>query len=451
MAILGLNPKQILKTNRRTATLGLPPQPAQNRWFVTSAWLAVAFMLIAVAIPAAQAQSFNVIYTFTGQKDGANPYAGVNIDKAGNLYGTTNVGGEYGNGTVFKLKRTGSSWIISPLYSFTGGNDGAGPRARVVVGPDGGLYGTTFHGGGAGGAACNAQGCGTVFNLRPPAFACKSALCPWKETILYRFAGGTDGGEPLGDLIFDKAGNIYGTASVGGLTHGCGGPGCGVVFELARSSGSWTQSVVHTFNGGSGDGSFPNGGVVFDQSGNLYGTTFGGGSGGLGGMGTVFQLTPSGSGWEENILYNFQGLTDGSQPNAGVVFDGSGNLYGSTVFNGTGLGGTVFELTPSGGNWTFNTLYGLVGSAGPFGNLFMDATGNLYGTTYQDGLSLVGSIFELTPSIRGWTYTSLHDFTGDNDGELPISSLVFDSKGNMYGTTTYGGAHGDGVVVEVTP
>ncbi len=448
MAILGLNLNHILATNNRAATLGRPPKPEQIRWSRNLAWLAVALVWIALAIQPAQAQSFKTIYTFTGQKDGANPYAGVTIDKAGNLYGTTTVGGDYGDGTVFKLKPTGSSWILSPLYSFTGNDDGAGPRSRVIVGPDGGLYGTTFHGGGGGGGACNTQGCGTVFNLRPPAFACKSALCPWKETVLYQFTGGPDGGEPIGDLVFDKAGNIYGTASVGGLTHGCGGVGCGIVFELERSGGSWTQSVIYTFNGGNDDGSFPNGGVIFDQSGNLYGTTFAGGSSG---MGTVFQLVPSGSGWEENTLYNFQGLTDGSQPNAGLIFDASGNLYGSTIFNGIGQGGTLFELRPSDGNWTFSTLYGLVGVAGPFGNLSFDPAGNLNGTTYQDGLSLAGSIFELSPSGGGWTYTSLHDFTGGNDGGLPMSSLVFDSNGNMYGTAAYGGSLSDGVVIEITP
>jgi len=406
--------------------------------------LALVFALTLVATKPAQAQMFNIIYTFTGQNDGANPYAGVTMDRRGNLYGTTLAGGSAGYGAVFELKRSGSDWIVSPLYSFTGGNDGAQPRARVIIGPDGALYGTTFGGGGAG---CAGFGCGTVFNLRPPAFSCETAMCPWKETVLYRFTGGTDGGQPLGDLVFDQAGNIYGTTQEGGLPHSCGNLGCGVVYELTRSGDSWTESALYQFSGGS-DGDIPNGGVVFDHSGNLFGTTL---SGGSNNFGTVFQLTPSGSGWTQKVLYSFQDSLDGSEPNAGVLFDSSGNLYGTTIFGGAGDGGTVFQLTPSGGNWTLSVVYGLTGNAGPFGNLSLDAAGNLYGTTYQDGAYVVGSGFKLTPSQGSWTYTSLHDFTGGNDGQYPLSNLIFDSRGNMYGTAAYGGANGYGVVLEITP
>ena len=406
--------------------------------------LAIAFLIPLAATQAAQAENFNVIYTFSGEKDGANPYAGVTLDRAGNLYGTTYAGGAAGLGTVFKLKRSGSGWIVNPLYSFTGNNDGAQPRARVIIGPDGALYGTTLNGGGAG---CAGFGCGTVFSLRPPAFACKAAMCPWTETVLYRFTGGTDGGLPLGDLVFDRAGNIYGTTEEGGVPHSCGNLGCGVVYELMRSGSSWTESTLYQFTGGT-DGETPNGGVVFDHSGNLFGTTV---SGGAYNFGTVFELTPSGSGWTQNVLYNFQNLLDGKQPDTGVTFDASGNMFGTTVFGGAGNGGTVFELTPLAGEWIFSVVYGLTGNAGPFGNLSLDAAGNLYGTTYQDGEYDLGSSFKLSPSLGGWTYTSLHDFTGGSDGQYSLSNLVFDSSGNMYGTAAYGGEHGYGVVLEITP
>lgn len=434
MANQGHHRNHISEINGRT-TAGLLPRPAQRCWLGTLAALAIVLVLTCVATQAAQAETFNVIYTFTGQNDGANPYAGVTIDAMGNLYGTTTVGGSAGHGAVFELMRSGSSWIITPLYSFAGGNDGAQPRARVVMGPDGALYGTTFVGGGAG---CGGQGCGTVFRMRAPT---------WKETVLYRFTGGTDGGLPLGDLVVDKGGNIYGTTQVGGVPHSCGNVGCGVVFKLSHFAILWRESTIYQFNGGS-DGQIPNGGVVLDHSGDLYGTTFGGGSSNFG---TVFQLTPSGSGWTHKVIYNFLNQGDGKMPNSAVTFDASGNLYGSTIFGGRGNGGTAFELKPSGGSWTFSVVYGLTGNAGPFGNLGLDAAGNLYGTTLQDGFHVVGSGFTLTPSDGGWTYTSLHDFTGGNDGKLPQSNLTFDSSGNMYGTASYGGANGYGVVFQIAP
>jgi len=425
---------QISETNGRT-TAGLRLQRAQPGWWGILAALAFMLVLTCVATQVAQAETFNVLYTFTGEKDGANPYAGLTADAGGNLYGTTIAGGSYGQGTVFELRHSGSNWIMMTLYSFAGGNDGAQPRARVIIGPDGGLYGTTFNGGGTG---CGGQGCGTVFTLRAPI---------WKETVLYRFTGGTDGGLPLGDLMFDKHASIYGTTQQGGVPHSCGNLGCGVVYKLSHMSVLWSESPIYQFIGIS-DGVVPNGGVVFDTSGNLYGTTV---SGGSNNFGTVFQLTPSGSGWTHQILYSFQNLTDGKLPNSGVTLDASGNLYGTAVFGGTGLGGTVFQLKPSGGSWSFNLVYALVGNAGPFGNLSLDAAGNLYGTTYQDGRYVLGSSFKLTPSNGNWTYQSLHDFTGGDDGEYALSNLVFDAHGNMYGTAAYGGANGYGVVMQITP
>jgi len=426
------NPRQL-----RTLRLGLRVSAATG-----AVALAMVFALTVVASQAAQAQTFKVIHNFTGGLDGSFPLAGVTMDRAGNLYGTASSGGN-GSGTVYRLKRQGSNWLVQPLYSFKQ-SDGAFPEARVIFGPDGTLYGTTTYGG--------AANQGTVFRLRPPAAVCKTAICPWSETELYGFSGGADGASPgYGDVLFDQAGNIYGTTSAGGLLT-CAPGGCGTVYELTPSGGGWTESVPYSFGTGGGtDGAFPSNGMILDGAGNLYSTTFGGGSLGVGGLGTVFQLTPPGSGWTENILEDFQG--GAGNPSASLIFDQQGNLYGATTTGGSGGGGTVFELTLSGGTWTLNPLYNFTGSSGcgPYGTLAMDATGNLYGTTYCAGPNGAGNVFKLTPPYGQQNYTSLHDFTGGSDGGYPTSNVILDANGNLYGTATQGGSQGSGVLWEITP
>lgn len=392
------------------------------------------------AVPA-NAQTFTILHTFTGA-DGNQPIAGLTSDRAGNFYGTTSVGGT-GFGSVFKLSHTSLGWTFSNLYSFRGGSDGAQPQARVVFGPDGTLYGTTTYGG---------SGSGTVFNLRPQvAAACLASECPWIETVLYRFTGGSDGGEPyFGDLTFDSLGSIYGTASTGG--GGCTGyGGCGVVFKLSRSAGSWTQSVVYAFSSGSSAGQTPFSSVIFDTAGNLYGTTF------LGprlGSGSVYQLTPSGSGWSENTLFTFGSPNQGANPYGGLTFDRQGNLYGTTFDGNSFGGGAVFQLQPSHGSWTYQVLAQL--PFGPGDTPTMDASGDLYATT---GVDAFGNVFELTPGSGGWTYTDLFDFSSSlfADGMMPVGGVVLDANGNIYGTTALGGSadppcgEGCGVVWEITP
>jgi uncharacterized repeat protein (TIGR03803 family) len=410
----------------------------------------VALLAALISAQTIHAQTLTVIYNFTGGSDGLEPQAGLTIDKAGNLYGTAIVGGRGGYGTVFKLTHINSGWIFIPLYSFTGGNDGAQPRARLVFGPEGSLYGTTIQGGGGNG--CGGQGCGTVFKLRPAPTACKTALCQWSETVLYRFAGALDGGEPSGAVTFDQAGNIYGATAQGGpQSRNCFLGSCGTVYKLTPLNGGWTESVLYSFAGGT-DGQWPVGSVIFDSTGNLYGSTNGGGlSGGSYGYGTIFQLIPSGSSWSETILHAFQGGNDGQGQQDSPIFDKSGSLHGTTAGGGTGGGGTVYELKPSNGVWTLTTLYDLTGTAGPGGGVIMDAAGNLYATTQLDGVHQQGSAFKLTPSNNAWTYTSLHDFTGGGDGKLPYCSLTMDASGNLYGTTSQGGTYGYGVVFEITP
>ena len=301
------------------------------------AWIAVVVFAAAIhAMPVAEAQTFTVLHSFSDKGDGGFPYAGVNLI-VGNLYGTTSEGGQYGSGTVYELKHRGSSWTLSTLYNFTGGSDGAYPYGRVTAGPGGILYGTTAAGG---------DGFGTVFTLRLPATACHTAICPWIETVLYRFQGGSDGAYPeyADDLVFDQAGNIYGTTS--GDTNGDDG----TVFELSPSNGGWTETILHHFT----NGEQPFAGVIFDAAGNLYGTTPVGGIGygtvfteGPSNFGLVFKLTPSGGGWTETNLTLFGvGNNDGIFPYSSVILDASGNVYGTTIQGGSESDGTVWEITP---------------------------------------------------------------------------------------------------------
>ena len=414
-------------------------------------YLAVAMLLILVLSLPAEAQTITTLHGFSGMPDGATPVGGLTMDAAGNLYGTTEYGGAEGWGMVFKLVHTGGTWIMRPLYSFPsihhqGADDGAAPTAGVTIGPDGNLYGTDSAGSGS-------STYGTVFKLSPPASVCRGTMCPWTETILYRFTGGSDGGVPSGPVIFDSAGNLYGVAQTGGVTCGQGGT-CGVAFRLTRSGSSWTESVLHAFSG-SPDGAFPTSSLVFDRAGNLYGATA---SGGSANDGTVFQLSPSGSGWTENIIHNFDYFDDGGGPDGGIIFDSAGNLFGTTAFAPLGTG-TVFELTPSGGQWSFSQLYALTsgqsGLPGPLGPLVMDAAGSLYGMTFEGGsgncLYSCGTVFKLSPSAGTWVYTLLHEFTGGTDGGLPYDGVILDRNGNLYGTASMGGARGQGTVFEITP
>ena len=404
--------------------------------------LAAAFVLTMLVAQPSPAQTFNVIYNFNLQT-GQSPWSGPTMDRAGNLYGTTFNGGSSGNGIAYKLTRVGAGWIFTPLYSFAGGSDGAHPYAGVTIGPDGAIYGATYYGGGSG---CG-LGCGTVYRLAPPPTTCNSTLCAWNETVLYRFNGSADGALPFAAVAFDQAGNLYGT-TLSGAGNGCGGNGCGIVYKLTRSGVNWTESIVHTFTGGT-DGSSPRAGITLDSAGNLYGTTT---LGGNYGYGVVFQMTPSGGGWNENVLYTFTGGADGGSPLSGVIFDGLGNLYGGNANDGSAPC-KAYELSPSGGSWNFTLLYGFTYEQGAncARNLSFDNAGNLYGTTAGGGSYANGVVFELSHSGGSWTYTALHEFTGGDDGEDSYSNIVIDSSGNLYGTASLGGTHGAGVVFQLAP
>jgi len=396
-----------------------------------SSKLADVLLLFALATAAAHAQNYQVLHSFSGGGDGDLPSAGLTMDRGGNLYGTTQFGGAGLNGTVFKLSRAGSGWVLVTLYGFHGGSDGGNPEGRVVFGPDGGLYGTTTYGG---------VGSGTVFEIRPPATVCHAVSCPWTETPLYTFQGGSDGAFPqYVDLTFDRSGNIYGT-TLGGGRFSCPSGSCGVVFQLTPAGGSWTENVLYRFNAGD-DGYGPYSGVILDGAGNLYGTAaFGGGAS----LGTAYELSPSASGWTPTVLTDFSG--GGGFPLGGLTFDAHGNLFGTGY-----IGGTAFELQPSGGNWIFTQIASFNGYDGPTGSLTFDSSGNAYGANLTGGANGDGFVFKLTPSGGGWTVTDLYDFRNEEDGGLPMGNVILDSSGNLYGTTVQGGQHGVGVVWEITP
>ncbi len=379
--------------------------------------LAIAFAFAAIGAIQSQAQTSSIIYSFTGGSDGAWPATGFVADNLGNLYGTASSGGSAQYGTVFKITSSGG---MVPLYSFKGGTDGATPLAGLYHASNGYLYGTTSAGG--------ATGNGTVFEVTPKGV----------EKVLYSFKGGADGANPQSALTVDKAGNLYGTTFSGGTS------GNGTVFKVTRKG---KETVLHSFGS---LGINPIAGVTFDKSGNLWGTTS---AGGADGNGTVFELAAS-SGWEEKTVHDFALGTDGGVPYAGLVFDGSGNIYGATTEggdSGQNGGGTVFELSPNGTSWTFNTLYGLSGwgISGSYRNVLLDASGDVYATTHCDGSYGSGTVYKLSKSGRSWNYTELYTFTGSTDGYYSFSNLVADKSGNLYGTTRYGGADNYGVVFKV--
>ncbi len=386
------------------------------------------------------------------------------MDSPGNLYGITdNGGGEGGTncspndgcGTVFKLTLNSSGhWIETVLHRFSGIN-GMSPNF-LIVGPDRNLYGTTTVGGGLGGSSClRSTGCGVVFHLTP------TSSGPWTETVLYRF-NGPDGSIP-NSLAFDPSGNLYGTTSAGGGGSAkCASveyTGCGILFELTPNpSAPWTLTTMHVFLDNLTDATGPLG-IIFGPGGVIYGTSF---SGGSSACGTVFQFVAGSGGWTLSLLHSFtNGPGDGIFPNDGLIVDSMGNLYGTTTEGGTHGGGIVFEISPgSGGVWTENILYNfLIGTDGyqPESGLTFDTAGNLYGTTFYGGGSAsacdygCGTVFELTPAGSGtWTESTAMRFFNTN-GARPQGALVPDTAGNLYGTAVQGGSADMGLVYKLAP
>jgi uncharacterized repeat protein (TIGR03803 family) len=316
-----------------------------------------------------------------------------------------------------------AAWAASTtklIYSFAGNADGEYTDTELVADSAGNLYGTSVQGGTFGG--------GTIFQVTPAGV----------HTVLYNFTGGTDGGEPYKGVTLDAQGNLYGTAVTGG-GGSCEG-GCGVVFKLMNSGGTWTQSVVHTFLGS--DGSGPGSPVAIDTHGNIYGTTP---TGGVNGMGVVYELKQNGTGgWAFGVIHTFTGGNDGGGGSASpLLIDAAGNLFGVCTVGGANGFGTVYEMSLTQGKWRLTTLYAFKDQpdgALPYGGVISDKAGNLYGTTYYAGVYDVGTVYKLTRTNGTWTETVLYSFKGGQDGSSPISSLVADAAGNLYGTTSDGGA-----------
>ena len=409
-------------------------------------------ILTLMLAPTAFAQAkFKTLHKFNGDENGGGPSSSLISDAAGNLYGTAAQGGRKDQGVVFELTPNGNgTWTERVLYDFEGKKDGGVPHGNLIFDQDGNLYGTTLVGGTL---HCD---CGTIFKLT------SFADGDWAHTVLYTFTGRKDGGYP-NSLIFDQAGNLYGTTGKGGTQAR------GVVFELSpNQDGTWTESVLHNFKGK--DGAFPSSGsLLFDTAGNLYGATQ---LGGAADEGTVFKLRLNGDGsWTESVLHAFTGGKDGARPNNDVTFDQAGNLYGTTVSGGglnacSGEGcGVVFKLVPnSNGKWKESVLHRFCSSGlcrdgqGPYAGVISDQAGNLFGTTYSGGdLNQCkgygcGVVFKLTPNSNDrWNETVLHRFV-DHPGAGPAARLLLDAAGNLYGTTPAEDVEGrTGSVFQVAP
>ena len=451
-----------------------------------SVQLAAVLAAAAILVPrggaeAAGLETAQVLYSFCTNHisclDGANPQAGLVRDRAGRIYGTTNLGGSPrpngtpGFGTVFVLtpNATRTKWTETVLHDFCPGArkgcaDGAQPLAGLIRDSQGRLYGTTSSGGGL-------KNGGTVFVMTPNAAGTK-----WTETVLYRFcskAACADGANPKAALLMDQKGNLYGTTSAGGAFPGPNKKGGGTVFELIPNAAgtAWTEKVLYSFCAQTAcrDGRMPLAALITDTAGHLYGTTVGGGR--LNG-GTVFELTPNASrtSWTETVLYRFCSLAkcaDGEFPNASLLLR-AGQLYGTAAAGGAHgtqtFGGTVFVLTPNaaGTKWTQTVLYDFCARRGcadgdtPREALIADRAGHLYGTAADGGRirNPVGLVFELVPNATKtkWARQTLYNFCSlpkCADGDTPHSGVIMDRSGHLYGTTAFGGAGGAGLVYQL--
>jgi uncharacterized repeat protein (TIGR03803 family) len=380
-----------------------------------------------------------VLLSFNGT-DGSHPVAGLIADSSGNFYGTTDTGGQYGEGTVYELSPNGmGGWTQTVLHNFQdNGADGINPLSTLTFDSAGNLYGTTYQGG--------AHNYGTVYELSPSGGT-------WTETILHNFnivdlVG--DGALPQSGVIFNSSGDIIGATYAGG-SHGYG-----MIYKLTpNGDGTWSKSSIHYFGEGT-DGASPNSNLIADAQGNLYGTTFAGGSYGVG---TVYELSPNGSGgYNETVLHNFVLGSDGTNPvQSALVFDPNGVLYGTCSLGGGHGYGTAYKLTPNGsGGWAKAIIHNFgEGSDGqnPYTGLIIDGQGNLYGTTFNGGSLGYGTVFELSPNgSGGFNETVLHNLFAGSDAAHPYGPLILDSQGNLYGTSYLGGDPDNlGTVFEITP
>jgi len=462
----------------------------QPKIFDATGWLLLFAVVFAFDSAASADWKERVLYSFQGlPNDGSYPAGGVVFDHAGNLYGATTDGGANNCpgiaqcGTVFQLQapaQKGGAWTENLLYVFKGvnSNDGNTPVGGVIFDQAGNLYGTTAYGGTGNCMLFGSRvGCGTVYEMTPP----KQKGGAWTETVLHSFQSGKDGYFPWGDLTFGSAGNLYGATQYGGGYGSCNAPYyqyCGTVFKLSKpktKGGKWREQVLQSFAGGK-DGANPNGGLVLDSKGAIYGTTYFGGNqtgecdGGDGGTGcgTVFAVMPpntKGGKWVEKVLLRFSGL-DGGNPSAGVIFGTKEDLYCTTVGGGGGNfpSGTVVQLVAhSNGTWTEHMLHSFQdGNDGgePRGGVIFDPKNDLYGTATGGGTVGGGTLFRLQLTEGSRSFVAIYDFTGAPDGFYPVGNLIFGAQsggsGAIFGTTLYGGVGkacngGCGTVFDAVP
>ena len=407
-----------------------------------SVLLGLAAMMLVTPLQAAVHEK--VLHRFKGS-DGAYPSSNLVLDAAGHLYGTTSAGGNAtactgGCGVVFELTSSGGSWKETVLYAFQGTSDGTSPSGNLIADASGNLYGTTRYGGT--GTACT-NGCGVVFELSPNRDA------SWTESVLYDFTDGTAGAYPAG-LVLGSSGKLYGVTTTGGGEFGS-------VFELSppqHKGGKWKEKTLYGFSGLEVQA---NPGLIFDSQGALYGTWYQLYSC-YPGCGAVFELEPGQNGWTETNLFEFTGGGNGGEPMAGIILDSQGHIYGTGAEGGNNWG-IVFELKQSGGQWTeslphnFCSLNDCADGSSPQAPLIFDPSGNLYGTAQGGGTGCAypgcGVVFELTSTKNGWKETVLHNFKSGSDGSNPVEGLTLDGNGNIYGSTPLGGT-GVGTIFEIT-
>ena len=396
--------------------------------------------VFALWLATATAATTDVIFSFD-EEEGEYADTDLDTDGAGNIYGTTVLGGEFGGGTVFRLSPTANGWEHTILYSFTGGADGGEPYKGVTLDSAGNLYGTAVTGGSG---SCEG-GCGVAYKLTNNGGT-------WTQTVIHAFNGGEDGSGPGARLTVDSTGDVYGMAPTGGAF------GAGTIYRIREAHpGAWKFGVIHAFTGGD-DGGTGSAGRMILRRGHLYGAATTGGSFG---SGVVYELWPREPGerageWHFRTRYSFRGQPDGSFPYGALLFDSSGSLYGTTYYGGTNGVGAVYKLSPStAGEWNESVLYsfkddGIDGNS-PIANLVFGGGSNLYGTTSEGGLGS-GVIFKLSPGSGGdWTETVVHVFQGPPDGGFAYNGMVIDRFGNFYGATVHGGDKDDGSVYKFTP
>ncbi|HLX72711.1 MAG TPA: choice-of-anchor tandem repeat GloVer-containing protein [Verrucomicrobiae bacterium] len=420
----------------------------------------ISLMLMFCCTISAFAQNYKVLYSFQGNSggvDGAGPVGNLSVDNEGNLYGVTQNGG-LGSGTVFELSPNGDgTWTEKIIYDFCSNFvnqiciDGAEPLAGLVSDAEGNLYGTTYVGGSSN-CRVNGSGCGTVYELSPPS----AQGGTWTLTTLYSFclkASGTsclDGNFPVASLSLDASGDLYGTTSQGGAGN------AGAIFKLSSGQNGWTESLLYSFCEDGNppvcpDGYYPQAGVTFDASGNLYGTTSQGGDIRGKAEGTVYKLSPDKNGWTEVVLYAFvPPFSKGEHPLGNLSFDAAGNLYGTTSFGCLANGGSVLRLSPKGTAKivVFNGYDG----ASPLAGVLVNPKGStIYGTTNLKGAYGGGNIFKIGPT---GIETVLYDFCQQDscaDGVAPGGGLVSNGNNVLFGATERGGTAGYGVVYQLTP